>query len=312
MNRLVYVFPGQASQYVGMGQELAAKYEEAAAVFAEADAILGWPLSRLCFSGPADELNWTENTQPAVLTVSVACYRVLKACGLRPQVVLGHSLGEYSALVAAGSFSFSQALGLVARRARLMAEAVPQGQGGMVAILGLTAEQVVALCREVRDGIAEAANFNAPGQVVVAGDRAGLAAITQLAKASGAKKVIPLPVSGPFHSSLMEPAARQLAEELLEIDIAAPRVPVISNVTADYLTTATAVRESLLQQMVSPVRWQESIKRLLAEGYQTFVEVGPGNILSGLIKRMGKQLNIYQVGDSSSLKKTLAILQEAK
>ncbi len=312
MNRLVYVFPGQASQYVGMGQELAAKYEEAAAVFAEADAILGWPLSRLCFSGPADELNRTENTQPAVLTVSVACYRVLKACGLRPQVVLGHSLGEYSALVAAGSFSFSQALGLVARRARLMAEAVPQGQGGMVAILGLTAEQVVALCREVRDGIAEAANFNAPGQVVVAGDRAGLAAITQLAKASGAKKVIPLPVSGPFHSSLMEPAARQLAEELLEIDIAAPRVPVISNVTADYLTTATAVRESLLQQMVSPVRWQESIKRLLAEGYQTFVEVGPGNILSGLIKRMGKQLNIYQVGDSSSLKKTLAILQEAK
>jgi len=312
MGSIIFVFPGQGSQYVGMGQELANHYPEAAEVFNEAESILGWPLSQVCFTGPAEQLKRTENTQPAVLTVSIACYRVLAARGVVPQVVTGHSLGEYSALVAAGSLSFSEAVKLVARRAQLMAAAVPEGQGGMVAILGLEPEKVVSLCREVQDGVAEAANFNAPGQVVVAGDRAGLAEITFRAKEAGAKRVLLLPVSGPFHSSLMEPVARQLAVTLNQVSLADPRVPVVSNVTAGYVTTAAAVRESLIQQVARPVRWQESIGRLLAEGYKTFIEVGPGNVLSGLIKRMSNQLTIGQVGDSQSLEKTLAILREAK
>lgn len=312
MERIVFVFPGQGSQYVGMGQELAGRYAEAVEVFNEAESILGWPVSKVCFTGPAAELNRTENTQPAVLTVSVACYRALVARGVVPHVVTGHSLGEYSALVAASSLSFSEAVKLVARRAQLMAAAVPEGQGGMVAILGLEPKKVVFLCREVRDGIVEAANFNAPGQVVVAGDRAGLAEISLRAKEAGAKRVLPLPVSGPFHSSLMEPVARQLAVALEQVPIADPLVPVVSNVTADYVTTAAAVRENLIKQVASPVRWQESISRLLAEGYKTFIEVGPGNVLSGLIKRMGNRLTISQVGDSQSLEKTLDILREAK
>lgn len=312
MGKIAFVFPGQGSQYVGMGRELASCYPEAAAVFNEAEASLGWPLSKVCFTGPAEQLLQTENTQPAVLTVSVACYRVLAARGIVPQVVMGHSLGEYSALVAAGSLTFSEAVKLVARRAQLMATAVSEGQGGMVAILGLEPEKVVSLCQEVQDGIAEAANFNAPVQVVVAGDRAGLEEVLLRAKAAGAKKLIPLPVSGPFHSSLMESVTGQLAAVLNKIPVVAPQIPVVSNVTADYLASAAAVRESLVQQVARPVRWQESISRLLAEGYRTFIEVGPGNVLSGLIKRIGSRLIIGQVSDNLTLNKTLAILQEAK
>ncbi len=312
MSGIVFLFPGQGSQYVGMGQELARHYPEAAAVFTEASEELGWPVDKLVFNGPAEELVRTENTQPAVLTTSIACYRVLEARGIKPRAVAGHSLGEYSALVAAGSLSFKDALQVVARRARLMATAVPCGQGGMVAVLGLPAERVVAICQEVKEGVAEAANFNSPGQVVVAGDRAGLEAIAALAREAGAKKVVPLQVSGPFHSSLMEPVARELATVLNRVPLVDPVVPVVANVTADYTVTAAAVRENLLRQVASPVRWEESMRRLLADGYRTFVEVGPGNVLSGLIKRLDRQVRIGQVENIQTLEKTLALLQEAQ
>lgn len=312
MPGIVFVFPGQGSQYVGMGRELADRYPEAAAVFQEAEAALGRPLARLCFNGPAEELTLTENTQPAVLTVSVACYRVLQAHGVVPAAVAGHSLGEYSALVAAGSLTFAEAVKLVAKRAQLMATAVPAGQGGMAAVLGLDAEKVVTLCREVKEGTVEAANFNAPGQVVVAGDRQGLSSLTRLAKEAGAKRVIPLQVSGPFHSSLMEPAARELAEVLQKVPLADPLVPLVSNVTADYVYTAAAVRENLVKQVASPVRWEEGIRRLVEDGYHTFVEVGPGNVLSGLIKRIDRRAVVGQVENIETLEKTLALLQEAK
>ncbi|WP_258361081.1 ACP S-malonyltransferase [Moorella sulfitireducens (nom. illeg.)] len=312
MSGIVFVFPGQGSQYVGMGQELAAHYPEAAAVFQEAEAALGWPVDRLCFNGPAEELTRTENTQPAVLTVSVACCRVLEARGIKPAAVAGHSLGEYSALVAAGSLTFREAVKLVAKRAQLMATAVPAGRGGMVAVLGLESEKVAALCREVKEGTAEAANFNAPGQVVVAGDREGLETLSSLAKEAGARRVVPLQVSGPFHSSLMAPAARELAIYLNQIPLEDPRVPVVSNVTADYVYTADQVRENLIKQVDSPVRWEESVRRLLAGGYRTFIEVGPGNVLGGLIKRIDRQTIIGQVENLETLDKTLALLQEAK
>lgn len=310
MPGIVFLFPGQGSQYVGMGRELAEHYPEAAAVFTAAREELGWPVDQVCFNGPEEELVRTENTQPALLTVSIACYRVLEARGLRPAAVAGHSLGEYSALVAAGSLTFGDALQVVSRRARLMANAVPYGQGGMVAILGLPADRVVALCREVKDGVAEAANFNSPAQVVVAGDRSGLEAIAALARAAGAKRVVPLQVSGPFHSSLMEPVARELATVLNQVPLADPVVPVVANVTADYARTAAAVRENLRQQVARPVRWEESMGRLLADGYRTFVEVGPGNVLSGLLKRLDRQVTIGQVDDIQTLEKTLALLQE--
>ncbi|BCV21010.1 ACP S-malonyltransferase [Moorella sp. Hama-1] len=312
MPGIVFLFPGQGSQYVGMGRELAERYPEAAAVFTAAREELGWPVDQLCFNGPEEELVRTENTQPALLTVSTACFRVLEARGIRPAAVAGHSLGEYSALVAAGSLAFRDALQVVARRGRLMANAFPAGQGGMVAVLGLPAGRVVALCREVKDGVAEAANFNSPGQVVVAGDRAGLEAITALARAAGAKRVVPLQVSGPFHSSLMEPVARELATLLNQVTLADPAVPVVANVTADYAHTAAAVRENLRQQVASPVRWEESMGRLLADGYRAFVEVGPGNVLSGLLRRLDRQVTIGQAENIQALGKTLALLQEAQ
>lgn len=312
MSGIVFLFPGQGSQYVGMGQELAQHYPEAAAVFTEASKELGWPVDKLVFNGPAEELVRTENTQPAVFTTSIACYRVLEARGIKAQAVAGHSLGEYSALVAAGSLSFRDALQVVARRARLMATAVPYGLGGMIAVLGLPAERVVALCREVKEGLAEAANFNSPGQVVVAGDRAGLEAIAALAREAGAKKVVPLQVSGPFHSSLMEPVARELATVLNQVPLADPVVPVVANVTADYALTAAAIRENLVRQVASPVRWEESMRRLLADGYRIFIEVGPGNVLSGLLKRLDRQAIIGQVENIQTLEKTLALLQEAQ
>ncbi|MDN5344312.1 MAG: [acyl-carrier-protein] S-malonyltransferase [Clostridia bacterium] len=312
MPGIAFVFPGQGSQYPGMGQELARRYPEAAAVFQEAEAALGWPVAELCFTGPAEALTRTENTQPAVLTVSIACYRVLEAHGIRPGAVAGHSLGEYSALVAAGSLDFTTAVQLVEKRARFMAGAVPAGQGGMVAVLGLAADRVAALCRQVKTGTAEAANLNAPGQVVVAGDEEGLAALTALAREAGAKRVLPLQVSGPFHSSLMAPAARELGQVLAGISLEDPRVPLVANVTADYARTAEEVRANLIQQVASPVRWEESIHRLLDDGYRTFVEVGPGEVLSGLIKRIDRQATITRVENSQTLEKTLALLQEAQ
>lgn len=305
---IVLVFPGQGSQYVGMGKELAEKFPVAAATLTEAERVLGWPLTKLCFEGPAEELALTRITQPAVLAVEVACLRVLLEEGVKPAAAAGHSLGEYGALVAAGSLEFSEALQVVARRGELMARACEPGRGGMAAVLGLPAEKVEEICRQVKKGVAEPANYNAPGQVVIAGDREGLKEAEELAKEAGAKKVMPLNVSGPFHSSLMRPAAEGLKEVLASIRIAPPEIPVVANVTADYYPAdAGEIRKLLVEQVVHPVRWEESIRKLVADGYRQFVEVGPGSVLSGLIRRIAPEVTVTRVEDSATLAKTLEL-----
>lgn len=312
MNPIAFVFPGQASQYVGMGKELCEHFPEAAAVFEKADAALGFSLSRLCFEGPQEELNKTAITQPAVLTTSIACLAVLqKAGGPTPAAAAGHSLGEYSALVAAGSLSFEDAVRLVRKRGQYMQEAVPLGEGGMAAVMGLSSEEVAAVCREASgNGVVEAVNLNCPGQVVIAGDMAGLEAAKPLLKEAGAKRVIPLPVSAPFHSRLMVPAGEKLAKDLEGVAINDPAIPVVANVSADYVRTGAEVRASLLKQVYSPVRWEESVRLLVAGGMQTFVEVGPGKVLSGLIKKTSKETMLYNIEDLASLEKVLALTKE--
>lgn len=310
--KIAFVFPGQASQYVGMGKELCDNYPEAAAVFARADNALGFPLSRLCFEGPQEELNKTAITQPAVLTTSIACLAVLrKAGGPVPVAAAGHSLGEYSALVAAGALSFEDAVRLVRKRGQYMQEAVPLGEGGMAAVMGLSSEEVADVCRKASNGcVVEAVNLNCPGQVAIAGDMAGLKAAEPLLKEAGAKRVIPLPVSAPFHSSLMVPAGEKLAGDLEATAIADPSIPVVANVSADYVRTGPEVRASLLKQVYSPVRWEESVRLMVAEGIQAFVEVGPGKVLSGLIKKTSREVMLYNVEDQASLEKILALTRE--
>ncbi|SMB94811.1 [Acyl-carrier-protein] S-malonyltransferase [Thermanaeromonas toyohensis ToBE] len=305
---IVFVFPGQGSQYVGMGKELAQAFPIAAQTFKEAEETLGWPLTKLCFEGPPEELAQTQITQPAVLAVEVACLRVLTEHGVEPQAAAGHSLGEYAALVAAGSLSFPQALKLVARRGELMAQACAPGKGGMVAVLGVSAAQVEEICRRVKRGVAEPANYNAPGQVVVAGDQEGLEELMELARKEGAKRVVQLNVSGPFHSSLMKPAAEGLKVELERVTFSRPRIPVVSNVTADYVQEVEEIRQNLITQVASPVRWEESIKRLISDGFEIFIEVGPGNVLSGLVRRIAPEVKLARVEDPETLVNTLKML----
>ncbi|GAW28408.1 ACP S-malonyltransferase [Carboxydocella sp. ULO1] len=309
--KLAFVFPGQGSQYVGMGKNLAETYPEAAAVFQEADAVLGFKLSELCFNGPETELVRTANTQPALLTVSVAALRVLAKAGIQPAMVAGHSLGEYSALVAAEVLSFADALRLVRRRGELMQEAAPPGTAGMAAILGLEREQVVAVCREAETlGVVEPANFNCPGQIVIAGEKAALEKAMELAKARGAKRVVTLNVSGPFHSSLMLPAARGLAPALDEVEFYPPQVPVVVNVSGRILTDPKMLKQSLLLQVQKSVLWEDCIQTMVAAGVDTFIEVGAGKVLSGLIKQINKGVRVFAVEDAESFQRTLAELRE--
>jgi [acyl-carrier-protein] S-malonyltransferase len=304
-----FVFPGQGAQKVGMGKALATAFPESRAVFEEADEALGFPLSRLCFDGPESELQRTATTQPAILTVAVAALRAVEGRGLRARWVAGHSLGEYAALVAARTLSLSDAVSTVRQRGQLMQEAVPEGKGGMAAILGLGLPKVEAACREAAEGeIVAPANINSPGQVVIAGHAGAVERASSRCKAAGAKKVIPLAVSAPFHCALMAPAEKGLAPILAALPFPDPQIPLVNNVDARPVETGAECREGLVRQVSAPVRWQASVERLSALGATTFVEIGPGTVLSGLIRKITKGATVLNVEDPQSLEKTCAAL----
>ena len=309
---LAFVFPGQGSQKVGMGQALAEAFPEARAVFDEADAALGFPLSALCFEGPEAELQLTANTQPAILVTSVAALRVLEARGARPDRVAGHSLGEYSALVAARALDLKDAVTAVRRRGQHMQEAVPAGVGAMAAILALELPAVEQACREAAQGeVVSPANMNAPGQVVIAGHAGAVGRAIDACKAAGARKAVRLAVSAPFHCALMAPAQAHVAEDLSRVPFRDAAVPLVNNVDARVVQRADECREGLVRQVSAAVRWQQGVERLAQDGVTTFVEVGPGTVLSGLVKRIAKGATILNVEDPASLEKTLASLSPA-
>lgn len=285
-----------------MGRELAENFAVARKVFDAADAALGFAIARLCFEGPAEELQLTANTQPAILTVSVAAAAVLHEKGLHPDFVAGHSLGEYSALVAAGALSLADAVRLVRKRGQYMQEAVPVGQGAMAAVLGLDGAALEEICREAAQGeVVSPANLNSPAQVVIAGSTAAVARAVELAKGRGAKRAVMLNVSAPFHCALMKPAQDRLSVDLDASHVDDPKVPLVNNVSAQVVNSAPAVREGLKQQVTSPVRWEESIRRLRAEGVGLFVEVGPGKVLSGLVRQIDRTAECVRVEDTATL-----------
>jgi [acyl-carrier-protein] S-malonyltransferase len=302
---IAFVFPGQGAQQVGMGRALADEFEICRQTFAEADAALGMPLSTLCFDGPEDHLLLTENTQPAILATSVAICRLVESEGVRAAFAAGHSLGEYSAHVAAGTLSFADALRTVRRRGRYMQEAVPVGEGAMAAILGLDVEGVTAACgmaaSEMAGRVVSPANLNAPGQIVIAGHADAVARAGALARERGAKRVISLAVSAPFHCALMKPAEDRLAIDLQALAVNDPRIPVVANVDAETKRDASSALDALVRQVSAPVRWQECVTRLLAEGVTTFVELGPGTVLAGLIKKIDRSATVLSISDRDSL-----------
>lgn len=288
-----FVFPGQGSQYPGMGKDLADKFDEARQVFEAADEALGFPLSQLCFEGPEEELRLTEQTQPAMLTVSIALFRILESQNDLPDFVAGHSVGEYAALVAAGGLDFQDAVRLVRQRGRFMQEAVPVGDGAMAAILGLNLSDVRDICREAAlDDIVSPANINSADQIVISGHRQAVERAIELAKTRGARKALPLPVSAPFHCELMKPAEERLSRVIEKISFQDLRVPLINNVAARQVNQASAARAGLIQQVSSPVLWSDSIERLVELGVSNFVEVGPGKVLRGLIRRIAPSVTV--------------------
>ncbi len=300
---IALIFPGQGSQKVGMGKALADAFPICRQTFDEADAALGYGLSRIIFEGPEDQLTLTENQQPAILTVSVAAGRLLESKGFpQPAFVAGHSLGEYTANVAAGTFAFADAVQIVRRRGRYMQEAVPLGTGAMAAILGLDAEKVAEACRDAAQGeIVSPANINGAGQIVIAGAAAAVARAGERAKALGAKRAIPLSVSAPFHCALMKPAEDRLAPELRALPTSTPRVPIVANVDAEPKRDARSAIEALVRQVSSPVRWEAVVQRLASEGVTTYVEVGPGTVLSGLVKKIHRDATIVNFGNPDDL-----------
>lgn len=311
--RTAWIFPGQGSQRVGMGKGLAEAFPESRAVFDEADDALGFALSTLCFEGPEDRLQMTANTQPAILATSVAAHRALAARGARAALVAGHSLGEYSALVVAGSLSLREAVTIVRRRGEYMQEAVPVGVGAMAAVLGLDLPAIEKACREAAgDEVVAPANINSPGQVVIAGHAGAVDRASELCKAAGAKKTVRLPVSAPFHSPLMRPAQQRLEKDLERAAITDPSPPLVNNVEARVVTTGAECREGLVRQVSAPVRWQECVECLVLEGVDTFVELGPGRVLAGLVKRISKGAGVFSVEDPESLEQAVAGLSAVR
>ncbi|MBU8907048.1 ACP S-malonyltransferase [Desertibacillus haloalkaliphilus] len=311
MGKVAFLFPGQGSQYVGMGQALAAEKEEVNNVFKRADERLGFSLSDVIFNGPEDTLKLTENTQPALLTMSVAVLKALEDYEITPDYVAGHSLGEYSALVSAGALSFEDAVYAVRQRGLFMEEAVPAGVGAMAAILGMEREPLEAITNEVTESgdSVQLANLNCPGQIVISGTAEGVKQASDQAKEAGAKRVIPLQVSGPFHSALMKPAAEKLSDVLTNVTIEDAKVPVVANVDAKEVTDAGLIREKLIEQVYSPVLWEDTVRRLMDLGVDTFIEVGSGNVLSGLVRKVQRRATVFAVSDRESLTKMIEKLK---
>ena len=304
-----FVFPGQGSQHVGMGEALADRFPECRETFDQADAALGMGISRLCFEGPAERLVLTEHTQPALLAVSTAAARALTAAGVRPHWLAGHSLGEYSAHVAAGTLSFGDAVRTVRGRGRYMQEAVPVGHGAMAAVMGLDGPLVEQACREAAgDEVVSPANLNAPGQVVIAGDAGAVRRAGERAKALGARRVRALPVSAPFHCALMQPAQDRLERDLRALVVSDPGIPVVANLDAEPKRDAVAAVSALVDQVTAPVRWEQVVRRLASEGVDTYVEVGPGSVLSGLIKRIAAGAKLLSVADPDGVDRAVAAL----
>ena len=309
---IAFVFPGQGSQHVGMGRRLAEQFDICRETLEQADAALGDTLTTLCFEGPDDTLRLTENTQPAILAVSVAVHRLLVSRGVTPEVVAGHSLGEYSAHVAAGTISFADALRTVRRRGQFMQDAVPVGTGAMAAILGLDAESVRRACQEVaRDEVVSPANLNAPGQIVIAGARDAVARAEVRAKELGARRVMTLPVSAPFHCALMKPAEQRLEPELRKLVVSDPAIPVVANVDGELKEDAASSIDALVRQVSAPVQWEAVVQRLVTAGVDTCIEVGPGKVLSGLIKKIDPGMRRANVEDPDGLTHVEQLLHEA-
>ena len=298
-----FVFPGQGSQYAGMGRDVAEKYPAAQKVFDDIDAALGYSISRLCFEGPEDQLKLTENTQPAILAVSSAIHAVLEEHGAaRRDLVAGHSLGEYSAIVSVGGLTPAEAAKIVNARGRFMQDAVPVGTGGMAALIGPTVDEARAICEEAAQGeVVSVANINAPGQIVIAGSKAGIDRAIEVAKKRGVRRALPLPVSAPFHCDLMKPAADRLEPILNEANFKDLWFSLVSNVDASPIGTPTAVRNALLRQVAAPVRWVESVQKMVGMGVKRFVEIGPGSVLTGLIKRIDPNVELINVSDVPTL-----------
>jgi [acyl-carrier-protein] S-malonyltransferase len=312
--KIAFLFPGQGSQAVGMGRELAERFPAAAETFGEADAALGFPLSKLCFEGPEEDLRLTENTQPAIMAVSVAAARVLAAHGVEPALAAGHSLGEWSAHVIAGTLSFADALRAVKTRGAAMQKAVPAGEGAMAAVLALDAAQVAEACEEAAREtglVVQAANLNSPNQTVISGAAAAVEKAAALCKAKGARRAVMLPVSAPFHCALMQPAQEEVARVLAGLALRDPRIPVAANVTGNLVTTADAARDAFIRQVTGAVRWVDCMQALKGAGANLFIEVGPGKVLCGLLKQIDPELKSLNVEDGVSLEKTLDGLKHA-
>ncbi|WP_416150987.1 ACP S-malonyltransferase [Salipaludibacillus sp. HK11] len=311
MTKIALLFPGQGSQQIGMGKELAETYPTCSAIFNEADQVLGENFSDLIFNGDSEELKKTENTQPALLTTSIAIWQILKEKKIHPEYVAGHSLGEYSALVASEAISFQEAVKAVRLRGQLMEAAVPKGKGTMAAILGMDRESVIAVTKQASEqaGAVQPANYNCPGQIVISGTTAGVERAIEIAKEKGAKRALMLSVSGPFHSSLMKPASEQMEKELAKMSFQTPKLEVIANVTAQPIESAAEIQPLLIEQIYSPVLWEDTINRLVADGVDLFIEVGPGKVLSGLVKKVSRRATVLPVFDVESLDKALATIE---